>query len=702
MPQFNGKQGASWQGLETSGPRRLANLRCPRNGKRRNRSSTVPRPSIASHWARLKQRAWEGGGRSGASPDTGQRGGLPHSDGPCVPNAGGEAGTGSFRSFVTMLLSHRLPLAALPLALAGISSPSLHAQTLGTTIVTATRMPTLADELVSEVKVIDRATIDASTARTLPELLARAAGVQVTSTGGRGKTSSVFIRGAENRHTILLVDGVRIGSATAGTPTWETIPVDMIERIEVLKGPGSALYGSDGVGGVVQIFTRQGREGFHPRAALTVGSEQHWTASAGVEAGSGALRYSLGFQRLRERGFDSTTPDVPFGNHNPDIDPFRQDAVNASVRYAFNPDWNLEAGAVYSDGISWYDDGPGANARTALRGLAAHAAVVGKVMNGWQTDLRVSQGNDTANIIEANFPGAFRTDQRQWTWQNTIASPIGSVLAGLERREQKIDATTEYTVSSRTINAGFLGLNGSTGPHSWQLNARRDRNSQFGTADTWFAGYGFRIAQAWRVHASRGTSFVAPSFNQLYFPKFGNPDLQPERGTNTDVGVTWSAVGHEVKLVRFDNRIRGFMTNTTLPVNIPHARIDGWTLGYEGRVDAWALRANLESIDPRNEANGNQLPRRAKQQASVGADYRVAAWALGGSLLHVGQRYDDAANTKALAAYTTLDVYADWQVAPAWNLQAKVNNVTDRDYQTALGYNQPRRGFYLTLRWQPK
>ncbi len=599
---------------------------------------------------------------------------------------------------------HRLRMAALPLAVAA-ALPSVRAQsasTLPDTVVTATRTATRADALVSEVKVIDREQIEAASARTLTELLARTAGVQMAANGGRGKTSNIFIRGAENRHTILLVDGVRLGSATAGTPSWETIPVEMIERIEILKGPASALYGSEGVGGVVQIFTRKGREGFHPNAALTVGSLHHFTASAGAAGGQGPLTYSFGVQRQRERGMDSTTPYVSFGNHNSDIDPFRQDAVNGSVKYELSKDWSVDAGLLYSDGISSYDDGPGFNARTAIRALTAHAGVKGRILPSWRTELRFAQGNDVANTIEASFPGYFRTRQSQWTWQNDVDTPLGVAVAGLERRVQKIEASTAYDVTERTTDSVFGGLNGSAGNHSWQANARRDRNSQFGTADTWFAGYGYKITPNWRVHGSHGTSFVAPSFNQLYFPNFGNPALQPERGKNTDLGLTWQSGEHEVKLIRFDNRIRGFMTNTTLPVNIPRVRIDGWSLGYEGKFDKLGLNVNYEHLDPRNEVSGKQLPRRAKQQLLVAADYRMGAWRFGGSLLHVGSRFDDTSNRIPLGAYTTVDVFADWQFAPDWSVQAKVNNLTGRHYETSYGYNQPGRGVFMTVRWQPK
>jgi vitamin B12 transporter len=337
-----------------------------------------------------------------------------------------------------------------------------------------------------------------------------------------------------------------------------------------------------------------------------------------------------------------------------------------------------------------------------VRALTAYAGVKGALTPWWRTELRISRGQDTNNTIEASFPGAFKTEQTQWTWQNDVETPLGVVVAGLEQRVQDVSGSVAYAVARRTINSAFAGLNGNSGRHSWQFNVRHDTNTQFGDKGTGFVGYGFRIAPAWRVHASHGTAFVAPSFNQLYFPAFGNPLLQPEHGRNTDLGVTWAAAGHEVKLIRFDNKIRGFMTNTTLPINVPRARIDGWTLAWEGKRGALAMRASLDALDPRNEGNGKRLPRRAKRQATVGADYAVGAWRLGGGLLHVGGRFDDAANTLRMPAYTTADFYADWQFARDWSVQAKLNNATDRRYETAYGYNQAGRGFHFTLRWQPK
>ncbi len=590
-------------------------------------------------------------------------------------------------------------LAAIPLACS-----SAFAQTsLKETVVTATRSETRTDALVSDVVVIDRAAIEAGSARTLPELLARQAGLQFNTSGGLGTLSGVSVRGTEARHTILLIDGVRYGSATAGTPILDNIPLELIERIEVLKGPASALYGSEAVGGVVQIFTRKGAQGFKPFAAISLGKESRRTVSAGAAGGQGNFSYALGAQVLRQTGFSATNSRVPFGNFNADRDGFEQDAFNASIGWQFTPDWRLDAGALYSDGTVQVDDGPGRDARTAVRTQTGFVGIKGKPLALWQTELRLSQSADTANaIVSAFLPSDFKTSQSEIAWTNQIETPAGLALLGLENRTQKVSGSTNYDVKERSINAVFAGINGSSGMHSWQANVRRDRNSQFGGSSTGFAGYGLAFAPQWRAHVSHGTSFVAPSFNQLYFPKFGNPRLQPEKGRNTDLGLAWKNQTHEVKLVRYDNKIRSFITNTTVAANIPQSRIKGITLGYAGQFDRLTVNASLDALNPRNELTGRQLPRRARNQTAVNVDYDFGTWTGGASLLQVGQRFDDVANTKALPGYATLDLHASYPLAADWTLQAALNNITNKQYETALGYNQPGRSLFVTLRWQPK
>jgi vitamin B12 transporter len=575
-------------------------------------------------------------------------------------------------------------------------------------VVTATRVATRADELVSDTVVIERAQIEQQASRTLPEILARMANVQISANGGPGKGSSVYIRGAEARHTIFLIDGVRYSSATLGTPAWENIPVELIDRIEVVKGPASAIYGSDGVGGVVQIFTRRAAPGetvFNPRASTTIGSDQYKQITGGFSGAAGAASYSLDVTRTLVDSFSATNRNVQFGSFNADRDPFSQTGANASLGYQFNPDWKVEAGMLYADGLNHYDDGPGRDTRGILRTQNGYLGVNGRVLPNWTTQLRYARSEDYSRAIVAapfNLPGLFDTTQDQYLWQNDIVTPIGTVVAGLERREQDVESDTRYTVTERTIDAGFVGLNGNAGAHSWQLSGRHDSNSQFGDADTWYAGYALRITQNWRVSLSQGTSFAAPSFNQLYYPGFGNPALQPEEGKNTDASITWTEGAHTVKLVGYDNKIQGFITNTTLPQNIPEARITGGTLSYDGQFEGLGLHASYDSLDPRNEVTGKQLPRRAKNQTTLAIDYTTGPWKLGASALSVGSRFDDAANTRTLGAYTTIDLYVDYRFAKDWSVQGRITNLTDEHYETAYGYNQAGFGAYLTLRWQPK
>lgn len=574
------------------------------------------------------------------------------------------------------------------------------------TVVTANRVETRLDELTSEVRVLDRKAIERTGGQTLIDVLARGASVQITSNGGRGKTSNIFIRGTEGRHTLLLVDGVRYGTVTSGGPVWENIPVEMIERIEVLKGPASAVYGADAAGGVIQIFTRRGREGFTPHASVAVGSDDFREVVAGVHGAAGTVSYSLVVQDLADKGFSATNEKEPWGSFDGDRDGFDQRSVNGSLDWRFARDWKLGLSVLHSDGTVHFDDGPGADTRSDLRTDVLRASVEGKLTQDWKSSLSFGRSTDRHDALVSASPwtppGWFESRQSQWTWLNELATPAGLVVLGLERLEQSVDSSTPYEVTERAINSAFTGLTGSAGAHSWQLSLRRDRNTQFGGYTTGNVGYGYQVSQAWRVHAGYGTSFVAPSFNQLYWPGFSNPGLLPEKGKNAELGVSWTQGDQQVKLTRFDNRIRGYITLGQDPVNVPRALIDGWTLDYENRIGDLNLRASFDALDPRNEQTGLLLQRRARRQLNLGADYTQGTWTFGGRVLHVGKRYDDAANSQVLDAYTTLDLWLARTLTPSWKLQVNLNNVTDKRYETALGYNQPGRGVFVTLRWQGK
>ncbi|WP_244898414.1 TonB-dependent receptor domain-containing protein [Rhodoferax saidenbachensis] len=576
-------------------------------------------------------------------------------------------------------------------------------------VVTATRSETLANAVISDVTVVTRDDIEKGSGRSVSELLARMAGVQMASNGGLGKNSSIFIRGTETRHVLLLVDGVRYGSATSGTPNFDTIPLEMIERIEVLKGPASALYGSDAVGGVIQIFTRKGGTGFHPYASVTAGEADRAELSTGFTGGEEQFSYSLGVQTLEENGFSSTNRRIggtATTGFNADRDGFSQKAVNASMGWKLTKDWKIDATGLQTEGVNHYDGGTNPfDVRTEFVTSVKKLGLQGQLTSAWKSRVEGAVSTDKATSLTSTSTSQFDTEQEQWSWQNEVATPLGLVFAGLDSLREKVSGTQAYAVSNRTTDSAFVGVSGDAGAHSWQANTRQDRNSQFGNANTGLLAYGYRVTPDLRLRGSYGTSFKVPSFNSLYWVSSGfngNPTTQPETGENAELGATLALGDQLLSLTHYQNRIKGFITTQPAVSNIPYVRIDGWTLALEGAVGAWDYRTSLDMLDARNEANGLKLIRRPDAQVTASASYAVGEWRLGASWLVASEAFDDAANTKPLGGYGTVDVHARKAVGKDWFVEGNVVNLGDKFYQTALGYNQPGRSAYITLRYQPK
>jgi vitamin B12 transporter len=608
-----------------------------------------------------------------------------------------------------------LPL-GLSLGLSLVLSPAVLAQpaptgTAQTVVVTATRTPQRVDQTLAQVTVIDRARIEAATGRTLAELLAADSGVQVWSNGGLGKTASVSLRGLESRHTLLLVDGVRHGSATVGNPSWDNIPLDAIERIEIVRGPMSGLYGSDAVGGVIQIFTRRGQAGWQPDASATLGSHRHGEVAAGARFGTGAFDGSLRLQHRRTDGISATNPRVPFGSHDPDDDGFEQTSVSAALGLRLGP-WRAETTLLKAEGTTQLDDGPGVDARAELRTEVISARLTGPVAGHWRTALQVARSRDDYDTLASASPfaalGTIGTTQQQISWENQIATPLGTALVLAERVQQDVERPgTPFEVSERTITGLALGLSGEAGAHGWQANVRRDRNSQFGKQTTGSLGYGLALAPGLRATASFGTSFVAPSFNQLYFPGFGNPALLPEEGRHRELGLVWRNGPVTSRVVYFDNRIRGYISSGAQPVNIPRVKVDGLSASVDATLGAWTLAGSIDSLRPVNATEGSAnfgriLPRRVQDSGRIALDWRGGGFTLGGALQAFGERFEDTGNSTRLGGYATLDLRAEWALARDWVLAARLNNALGKRHETVLGYNQPGREAYVSLRWSPR
>jgi len=622
----------------------------------------------------------------------------------------------------------RFPMAAIALT-ATFTTLTASAQDIAqpTMVVTATRSEARLDETLADVRVITQQQMESVAGRSLAEVLQRFADVRMASNGGRGNTQSVYIRGSNK--VIVLIDGVRYGSATMGTPTLEALPLEAIERIEVVHGPASALYGSDALGGVIQIFTKQGkgeRRAFAPHASATWGSAGYKAADAGFAGAQNGWNYSVDVARVIDPGFSVTNSNS--SDFDPDRDKFNQSSVTAALGYAFNRDWHLGLNFMRSNGYSEFDqhyvylpDNSSALVGHSFNELEAQTQQIklqGQITAAWKSTWSVGQSRDhqsarhTLRASAASYRDLFETKQTEYKWSNEIKTAYGPVIAGYERLDQRVNSTEVYTERKRTTDAFYLGWNGAVDKHSWQANVRHDDNSQFGSFNTWGVAYGYELVPGLRAHASRARSMKAPTFNDLYYPISGNPLLEPERGLNNELGLTWNIGAHTVKLLRFDNKVSNLIAWAPVdvsnpfslwqPANVNRARLKGWSLGYSGQWQSWTGSASYQHLDAYDESTGKRMTdRMAEHQVTLNLEQAVGAWKWGTAAVYVGKRTDSKGSV-ALPSYTTWDAHVQYQLNPEWSLQARVANLTDKQYETAYGYQQRGRMGYITLKWAPR
>ncbi|KQP44570.1 TonB-dependent receptor domain-containing protein [Pseudorhodoferax sp. Leaf274] len=612
-------------------------------------------------------------------------------------------------------------LAALPLALSvcwPLAASAQGAPALQDTVVTATRSAQPLADLVGDVSILDRTAIERSGATGVADVLARLPGVQIARNGGQGTNTSVFVRGAESRYTAVYLDGVRLDSQSTGGVQWEQIPLSQIDRIEVLRGPAAAVYGSDAVGGVIQLFTRKGEAGKPaPYVGVGAGSHRTWQLEAGISGRTGtdsAIDYSLGVSKERSDGFNVQPQNLrraTDGVRNPDDDGYARLSGNARVGLQINKAHRLDATLLASQLESQYDNfmtsasAPRVDDRNHNRLRTAGLTWAGQWTEAYSTRVQVTDSHSRY----ATTPSYYRaeTDLRGYLWQNEYRIGAHLLSATLERRE---DALVNGGIDrDRSQNALALGYGLNSGPHALQLNLRRDDDSEFGGHTNGSAAYGYAITPAWRATVSAGTSFRAPTLYQR-FSEYGVGSLEPEEGRNLEAGLRWTQGATSAGVVVYRNRVRNMIvfggagacaSTFGCYENVGRAQYEGVTLSASHAVGNVQLRGSVDFQDPKDRITDRQLARRAKRYASFGADTQVAGWTLGAELQATGQRYDNAANTNVLGGYTLVNLYTSTQIARDFTLTARVDNLTDKQYETARLYANAGRALWVGLKWAP-
>jgi len=596
-----------------------------------------------------------------------------------------------------------LALAAVGASAPAQALPEIHA---ATTVVTAARAPQSAQELLADMSVIDRASIEASGATGLADVLARLPGIQLVRNGGMGNTTNLMLRGADTAYTAVYIDGMRFSSQSgSGGPSWESIPLAMIDRIEVLRGPAAAIYGSDAMGGVVQIFTRRAEQAFAPSVSVGLGSNGTRRAQAGVSGTGGTDRawdYALDIASERSDGFDVRP------SRNADRDGYKSLSGAARLGLRINDRHQLRASVLASDIDAGYDNStkPGVDDRGKHRMHAAGLEWNAQWSERWSSVFSLNASQDRYETTPT--PYLSTTQLRGMSWHNQWRLGAQTFSATLERRE---DALQNAPVDrERAQNALALGYQWHAGKQHLQAQVRHDSDSEFGGKQTGSLAYGYDLTPQWRATASAASAFRAPTLYQR-FSNYGTASLTPENGRNLELGLRYSA-GHSMfSATAYRNRIsdqvsyqpgaRGCASSLGCYVSVAQAEYQGLTLAAQTRAAGLRWHGSLDFNSAKDGATGLYLTRRARQFGTLGASREIAGWQWAADVQWSARRFDDAANTKLLGGYALWNLSASKALARDWKLLARLDNAFDKHYETAATYATEGRRFFVSLQWTP-
>jgi vitamin B12 transporter len=618
-------------------------------------------------------------------------------------------------------LSVRRAAAGAACTLVAIFSCAVRAQTdqsgLGEVVVTAARVPEPIDQTFFSTTVLTRQDIEASQVQSVQDLLAFVPGIQIDNAGGLGQQSSVFMRGTDSDHTLLLIDGVRVGSATIGSAPWQIIPLEQIDHIEVVRGPMSTLYGSDAVGGVIQIFTRQaGTPGVTLGASASSGSfdthefsgylaargERAWASISGDALSTAGITACLASDLAG--CFDAKPPQARDGFDN------RSGNLTAGVKVTDS--LTLSADALYTHGWNAFD-GDGFDDRLDFQEKVFSVHADQALGDSWHVRLMAGRDvDDETDYLDPTPVGTFNSTRNSATLQvDGKLLPALRLVSGVDYEDVHVDSDTPYSVTARTTRAAFTDLRADLGAWSLLAGARYEDNEQFGVHWTGNLGVERKLGEGLRFVATWGSAFHAPSFDELYFPGFGNPFLKPETSQSYEVGLDGGSGALRWSLHAYQNTIDDLIAvdpETFLPSNINKARIRGIEAQASWHNRDWALDVQLSPMQPLNLSPGpdygNLLNRRAEQNGSFSVRRLLHLGVDGNASLGVqgryqGLRYDDLANTLPMGGYFVADLLAQW-TGSHFTVEARAANIFDRSYQTAAYYAQPGRGYTLTLRYR--
>lgn len=592
-------------------------------------------------------------------------------------------------------------------------------------VITSGRMPEPQAQATAATTVFERDDIERLQVSSVAELLQRVPGLSVVRSGGTGSQTGVFLRGTSTAQTLVLVDGQRIAAASSGTSSLEFLAPEQIERIEVVRGARSALYGSDAIGGVIQIFTRKGDDqGLAPYVRLAAGSDSTYQRSLGLSGGDQRTRFHLGAALDETAGIDATRDG--FGA-NGDDDAYRNRSLSLSLSHRFDDSLQIGFNLLDQRGQVEYDDVfSGSLPTTDYLLSSASGFIDAQLSDSWSSRLELGHSEDkrdSGNDQPGGSVSQFNTYRDAANWLNTLTlTENHQLLLGLDWYEDRAQGTTDFVEDSRWNRAAFIQHRYSGENFSTEIGLRHDDNQQFGHENTWNAALTLPLGNANDLILSYSEGFRAPTFNDLYYPDFcfgsmcfpsANPELTPERSRSYELQwrSRYSDTGSlQASVYRTEIEDAIVLDENFIPQNVQTARINGFEAAVQQELFGWQGNLALALIDPRDRDSGHTLQRRAKRTLTLDIDRRFGDVSIGAGWRALSGRYDDAENQIRMSGYGLLSLRAAWQATQELGLSLKLDNLLDRDYAEAtystpngrFGYNSAGRTALLAVTWTPQ
>ncbi len=603
-------------------------------------------------------------------------------------------------------------------AQSGNVSVSANNNALDPVIVTATRTPTRANDVLADYVYIGPEEIADAGQSSLVQLLQRQRGVEISSNGGSGAIASVFLRGANSGQTLVLIDGVRSQSTNSGSPSWQAIPLSLISHIEIIFGPQSSLYGSDAIGGVVQIFTKTGDGPLQVGASSgygTYGTSISDASIYGSTSGDQKIRYSLSATVENAAGFNTIASNNSSINNYNTTQPMGYTRSGGAGRLSQEWSRGQEVGmqVFASRNNSQYPVFSSSKSiGNQINDVSTYALYSkNQFTDKWKSLIQIAQSYDLGQALTPSSNAVTNSRQNIYTWQNDIYVGKDLVQFVAERKVASVYSTSGRGLSlDQTTNsfAGAYQLKRES--HLGNVSLRSDNITDYGPQTTGNIAYGFFFTKQLRANINYGTGFKAPSFYDLYYPNYGVPTLKPEKSKNSEIGIHYETKKFDVRVIAYSNTITNLIqySSSGCPSgysscanNVANAKITGLSIGGTARLGSLSFRGSFDQQNPIDERTGFVLAKRARQFGNIGAEYKDTKMVVGAEGTFQANR-NDFSNTGYMGGYGLFNLYGNYEFAKDWTLFGRWNNILNKNYQLSYGYNTPGSNLFVGVRYAMK